>query len=258
MYPQTVKHFIELADEGFYDNTVIHDYKTNDWYGGGYSYDQTYATAYNTTGGLREYFMETTSLESKYYNELFLGGKLSPSVYASYEADGDDFVGTDALPTLIGEFTKNDHTVLKGAINSQFGALKMYYTSGKTYSGSSSSQKVWIETTKDDSAFERDYKYNSATSLFSIQVGAASSLSNSEYCTFAILKGDGDEDKLNELKDAISDYISENYSGSTASFTKSVEVVVDNFEQVADKGTEVDYTATAVPIIIKTVKITKY
>ena len=31
MYPQTVRHFIELADAGFYDNTVIHDYRSNDW-----------------------------------------------------------------------------------------------------------------------------------------------------------------------------------------------------------------------------------
>jgi hypothetical protein len=39
MYPQTVQHFIELADNGFYDNTIIHDYGSTYWYGGGYSYN---------------------------------------------------------------------------------------------------------------------------------------------------------------------------------------------------------------------------
>ena len=28
MYPQTVLHFIELADNNFYDNTIIHNYQS--------------------------------------------------------------------------------------------------------------------------------------------------------------------------------------------------------------------------------------
>ena len=43
MYPQTVKHFIELADNGFYNNTIIHNYQSNssNWYGGGYRYEES-------------------------------------------------------------------------------------------------------------------------------------------------------------------------------------------------------------------------
>ncbi|MDE6690643.1 MAG: hypothetical protein K2K04_01610, partial [Clostridia bacterium] len=33
MYPQTVQHFIELADSRFYDNTIIHDREGSYWYG---------------------------------------------------------------------------------------------------------------------------------------------------------------------------------------------------------------------------------
>ena len=41
-----MRHFIELAEAGFYDNTIIHDYTSNDWYGGGYVYNQeAYADA---------------------------------------------------------------------------------------------------------------------------------------------------------------------------------------------------------------------
>ncbi|MDE6076056.1 MAG: hypothetical protein K2G26_06435, partial [Clostridia bacterium] len=33
MYPQTVQHFIELADNGFYNDTIIHNYQASYWYG---------------------------------------------------------------------------------------------------------------------------------------------------------------------------------------------------------------------------------
>lgn len=45
MYPHTVRHFIELAKENFYDNTIIHDYKTTDWFTGGYEYNEEDYTA---------------------------------------------------------------------------------------------------------------------------------------------------------------------------------------------------------------------
>lgn len=258
MYPQTVKHFIQLADEGFYDNTIIHNYTTNDWYGGGFKYSaEDYTSAYATTGTLKEYFLEN-SLEEAYYN-LFTEEKLTPSVYKSAEFDDNGKAkGTDALPTLIGEFANNDHTVEKGALTSAFGALKMYYTSGKTYGGEKTSKdKVWVENTTDHFAFERDYALNSATSLFTIQAGTSSALTDSAYCTFGILK-DGSGDVLNDLKDAISTYISDNLGGTSSSFYKSVEVTVDKYEQFADKGTDVTYRASVLPIVIKTVKITKY
>ncbi|MBE7088578.1 MAG: hypothetical protein E7370_03545 [Clostridiales bacterium] len=258
-YPQTVKHFIELADEGFYDNTIIHNYTTNDWYGGGYGYNaETYASSYAAVGSMTEYF-EDNSLEGKYYNDLFLAGKLSASVYKDSQVENGNFVGKDALPTLIGEFSKNGHSVENGGLTSRFGALKMYYSSDKTYNnGQLSSEKIWMETEQDDSAFYVDYKYNSATSIFAMQIGSTSSLSGNEYCTFAVLKNDKDEEVLNDLKEAITKYIEENHSGESLKFYKDVEVTVDLYEQVADKGTETTFAATSLPIVIKTVEITKY
>lgn len=259
MYPQTVKHFIELADEGFYDNTLIHNYTANDWYGGGYSYDSaTYASQYATTGTLAEYYAEN-SLEKKYY-DLFAADTFTPSVYKSVEFDAKgNAKGEEALPTLIGEFTNNDHTITKGAVSTQFGALRMYYTSGKTYNGEKTTpDKVWVQNTTDASAFEREYSYNSATSLFAIQAGTSSALSNASYCTFGLLKDENSENALNDLIDAISDYIADNLSGTSSSFYKSVEVTVDKYEQFADKDTDVTYRATVLPIIVKTVEITKY
>ena len=34
--PSTVRHFIELADNGFYDGLCVHDYSTSKWITGGY------------------------------------------------------------------------------------------------------------------------------------------------------------------------------------------------------------------------------
>lgn len=260
MYPQTVKHFIELADAGFYNETVIHDYQTKDWFGGGYDYveEQTgdksaYASSYSKTGGMTDYFTET-SKEEYYYKTLYNGGNgvLTPSVYKSYYEENDMFMGENPLPTLIGEFTNNDHEVKYNALTSRKGALRMYYTPIST------TEKVWVHTTKDDEAFERDYEYNSATSLFAIQVSSSSSLASSDYCIFGHMLRDKDLETLDELKDAIAEYIEDYYSDDETKFTQSVEVEVNNYDQVANPGVAVTYTSTAEPIIIRTVKVTKY
>ncbi|MBO5327797.1 MAG: peptidylprolyl isomerase [Clostridia bacterium] len=256
MYPQTVKHFIELANAKFYDNTIIHNYNSRDWYGGGYSFvdEETYKSAYDTAGGLEDYLIEN-SKEQTYYEDLFQKGLLTPSVYKTFT---ENYKGDTPLSTLIGEFSANDHEIQKGALTSQLGALRMYYHSGKTYDGEKTSEKVWVETTRDDEAFERDYGYNSATSMFAVQVGTSSDLTTSKYCIFGHLNSDADLEKLEELKDAIADYIADAFADDSSDFVQTVEVAVDHYEEIADKGTDVSYSVTAKPLIVKTVKVLKY
>jgi cyclophilin family peptidyl-prolyl cis-trans isomerase len=242
MYPQTVLHFIELADSGFYNDTIIHNYTDSYWYGGGYSYTDEYAT-YFANSAMAEY-LENNSKEA-IYEDLFNQGALTPSVYRNYN-DGNY---EDALSTLIGEFTSNKHTIDNGALVSSYGCLRMYYTDKTT--------DAIVYTKKDGNEKKElfgEYKYNSATSLFNIQVGSSTS-ADSSYCIFGELK---DTDPLEDLQEAISDYIT-NSSYTSSSFRPSTDIYVDNYDAIiGSRVNEVSYRTTAVPIIIKSIKITKY
>ena len=81
MYPQTVRHFIELAEAGFYDNTIIHDYTTNDLYGGGFAYNSDAYSEAISDGSMDDYLDNPSYYLEDNYNQLFEGGKLTPSVY---------------------------------------------------------------------------------------------------------------------------------------------------------------------------------
>jgi cyclophilin family peptidyl-prolyl cis-trans isomerase len=257
MYPQTVQHFIELADNGFYDNTIIHDYKSSYWYGGGYSYNATvngevtdYATAF-ADNALAEY-LENNSKE-KAYEDLFAAGKLTPSVYKESSSDGQttlEYKSEDVLSTLIGEFSdSNQHTIEEGELTSSYGCLRMYYSSKDT--------DVEVKLKKDknnDKLLLSPYKYNSATSLFDIQVGSGTS-TDSSYCIFAQLTN---TDVLEDLQDAIDDYISDStYTSST--FTSTATLYIDNYDAyIAKQVNQGSFALTASPLVITSVKITKY
>ena len=257
MYPQTVQHFIELADEGFYNDMIVHNYNVStDWFTGAYSYngngDLSYETAY-ANGTLAEY-LENNNKEAKYY-ELFNGGKLTSSVYKSlsYGTDGKEQVlSSDALPTLIGEFSQNDHNIKQGALSAKLGCLKMYY-----YDKGSTNQKVAIKNSSGQ-LMEHDYQYNSATSLFTMQVGSSSSYSANSYCVFAQLRNDKARDVLDDLLEAISDYTTD---VTSSKFSTTVKTTVDNLDTFAEDGgkdIEATFTMTSKPLIIKKVEITKY
>lgn len=250
MYPQTVQRFIELADNNFYDNTIIHDYQSSDWFAGGYSYDATtYAQAYDD-GAMGDY-LETNSKE-KAYSDLFKTGVITASVYANRGADGKL---TDALSTLIGEFKANDHTIKNGALGSKKGALRMYYSD----KASTADQLVWLDKTSTNQVLEHDYAHNSATTLFAIQTSATSSLTTSNYCIFAHLK-DNDTDALSSLQDAIRDYIEEYLDGDNAKFKATTEsIAIDLYDAMVEAGTnEAQFSVTKMPIVIKSVDIVKY
>ncbi len=249
MYPQTVKHFTELADSEFYNNTIIHNYTSTDWYGGGYSYNEAADVDYESDHKNTEYF-ENNSKE-KEYDDLYRAGKLTPTVFLpGITADLCNF--ENSVSTLIGEFENNNHVIEKGAPTTQKGALRMYYTEKTT------TEKTYILTGQNQ-YLEHDYRYNSATSLFAMQVNSSSTLSNKNYALFGVLKSDDDKETLNDLISAVKKYSENNYTDSEF-ITKVEGISINNYEEVstADKGADASYSVPDKPIIIRTIKITKY
>lgn len=241
MYPNTVRHFMELCGNGFYDNTVVHNYTSNDWFSGGYYYDSaTYsAAAAGGTGAMSEY-LEAHSCESSYI-ELFKSGQLTPTVYkAEVKAD-------EALPTLIGEFYNNIKQEIKqGSLSASYGSLKMFYYDKTT------TEKVTVTPTDDQVIPNASYKYNCATSIFIMQVGASSSYGKDNYCVFGRLES---TTVLSDLQEAVSEYLVGNDLVSANNV--SVENEVETFSET-DRYLEQDFQLTSAPILIKSVKITKY
>lgn len=248
MYPQTVQHFIELADNDFYDDTIIHNYQSDKWYGGGYDYNTDEEGGYVASfEDGTESMLDYLEAQSKEYEYAVLAdpeaGKITPSVYRDF-IDGDL---SQPLTTLIGEFSNNQHKIENGALTASYGCLRMFYTA-KDVDG----KRVYLDKQGSEKGVMGDYKYNSATSLFSIQVNSSTS-SDSSYCIFAVLQN---TDVLDDLKEAVSEASSD--VGST-NFSKEVSLYVDNFDEfVGAQVNDVTYKLTATPIIIRTVEITKY
>lgn len=247
MYPQTVQHFIELADNRFYDDTIIHDYQTSNWYGGGYSYSEgdtdagelSYAQAYaDGKEGLLDY-LELTSKE-KEYSILAdpQAGKITPSVYR----DLREGKLVDPYNTLIGEFSNNNHKIENGALKNSYGALKFYYT---PKNDDECKKHVYLDKYSSPLGVQGEYRFNSATSLFSIQTGTSTSSDNS-HCIFATLNN---IDVLKNLRTAV-----------TKSYDyEDVNVYVDNYDEIlgANKN-QAQYRLTKKAIVVKSVRITKY
>ena len=258
MYPHTVRHFIELSDEGFYDNIIIHDYQSNDWFTGGYSYDaDDYAAKIDNESQMREYFdlpREDENLfgHSKEDAYVQLAGKLSASVYGNVGADGQVIADTK-LPTVMGEFYNNIHQdIEKGALNADYGCLKMYYYEKK------STQKIYVTPTSDQTILA-DYKKNCATSIFALQTSTSSpTYSEKNYTVFAQLK---ETETFDNLVDAVKAYVDD--LDKSTDFYIQTTVRVDNNDTFSnkaenDKGTEVTFRVPKKPIVIQSVKVTKY
>ena len=157
------------------------------------------------------------------------------------------------MPTLKASLHKNDHNIEKNTVTSGYGVLKMYY-----YDKGDTNQKVAIQNSFGQ-LLEHDYRYNCATSVFAIQTGSSSTYTESNYCTFARLRNDKNKNKLDSLITAISDYIEDITDGT--SFSSTVSTTVDNLDRFASEGgqaIDVTFTTTRAPIVIKSVKITKY
>jgi len=248
MYPQTVRHFIELAGEGFYNNMVVHNYATNDWFTGGYSYDaEAYATQSGNAGTFAEYFDEHNK-EDEYY-KLFTDGKLTSSVYGNvaYEGNKQKVEEKDKLPVLMGEFKNNiQQSIASGSLTAEFGCLKMFYYEKET------TKNVYVTPTSDQ-IIGADYKNNCATSLFAVQTGTTSSYNATKYCVFAKLDS---LDLFNDLIDDIKEYFED--KDDTVRVTVEVDKNESFSDKDADKAISQQFEAPTSPLVVKTVKITKY
>lgn len=224
--PKTVAHFIALADAGYYNGLCVHNYQsTTGMYTGGYTY---------TDGNLvaKDYFSIVTSYIPK---SVWLDSSKKTPTY-----------------TLYGEFEKNNFNVTNGALSESYGSLVMYYTS------KSGGDQVSIERNDGKGMATRSYEYNSATSQFYISLAATSS-KNKNYCVFATLSEDS-KSALGSLQTAISDYMDDTFGEEAEEkFAESETVTVDeNDPVVGGQGVAVSYDVPREPIIVKSVKITKY
>lgn len=253
MYPHTVRHFIELSENGFYDGMIIHNYQTNDWFTGAYNYDETeYSANVDNAGQMREYFDKFSKEQA--YNDLYTADKLSASVYGNINADGKVIESTK-LPTVMGEYYNNiRQEIEKGALTADYGCLKMFYYTKQ------STQKIYVTPTKDQTILA-DYKNNCATSVFAVQTGSSSTYSETNYTVFASLKS---TETFDDFVAAVKKYIDDNYSGTASNFyTANVEARVDNMENFSnklenDKGITASFNVPKQPIKVTSVKVTKY
>ena len=258
MYPQTVQHFIELADSGFYNNTIIHNYTSSDWIGGAYNYDDNaetgYVASYSKKMGI---YLESNCKEEAYHalvKEGYTNGKFTPSVYSRevYDSKGNPIVKTeDALTTLIGEFSANGHRIEddKG-LKAGLGTLKMVYYEKEQ-------QTVTVKTSYNE-ILPRDYAYNCATSLFSMQMSSSTAYSETKYCVFGQLKDESAREVFDDLKEAVSDY-SKTLTSSSA-LTTSIETIVDRADPYAEEGgkdIEKTFAIISMPIVITKITVTK-
>ena len=271
MYPQTVQHFIELADAGFYNDTIIHDYRSSDWVGGAYSYNAEkevtnnngdvsreatdYATEYSRSDTAFAEYLADNCKEKAYYDLVTAGmesGKFTASVFEDMTFLNGKYAVSNPLPTVIGEFSANDHKIEddKG-LTASYGVLKTFYYQKTDV------QRVYVKDSFGD-IMPRDYNYNCATSLFSMQVKNSTSYSAEKYAVFGQLKNDSAKGMLEQLSDDISDYST---GLTTSKWSMTVGMTVDLYDEFAEEsGRDIDVTFTVVsmPIIIRSIKITKY
>lgn len=224
--PATVQHFLELADAGYYNGLCIHDYQQTRWVTGGYTYSNG-------------------SLVEKDYFEAVRGLELTQTVW--YDAER-----TDPAYTVYGEFESNGFDVQNGDLREQFGCLTMYYTAKGDVD-----RKVTVKRNDGDGYVKKDYAANSATSLFYIHVSSTGS-DIQNYCTFALLSDEG-KAKLSELQSDITEFIESTYGadGTSEDFAPSKEVTVNTDDRYAEES-EVDYSVPETPIIVQSVKVTKW
>ncbi len=246
--PQTVRHFIELADAGYYNGTVIHDYASDGvfLYGGGYTWNQD-ATELEEKLVEKDYWSELKKYEQE-HNYQF-----TQSVFNA---------GGEGTYTLYGEFSDNGCKGNSQSYSHNYslypGALVMYYTD-------KGSDTTRVDTSRsDDGSIQKGnlYKYNCATSLFYTWTGTGTRTDlDKSYCVFGCTK---DYSKLQNLLTAITDYAANNLTGEEESFGE--EVTIKNVNQydpingglISNAKIPATYHVPVEPIYLKTVKVSKY
>lgn len=251
MYPNTVRHFIELTNNGFYNNLLVHDYTSSDWYSGGYQYvADEYSTAANGGAGAMTDYLVEHSVETSYL-ELFTNGKLASTVYRPQTLENGEYIAVkeNALPTIIGEFYNNiKQEIEQGALTASYGSLKMFYYEKE------STGKVLIKPTEDQLIPNAGYASNCATSLFMIQVSSSSTKNASDYCVFGRLNNSS---VLTDLTDAVKEYLKTLTTSTVSANNVTVDSEIDKHFGI-DEYVSKDFILPSEPIVIRSVKVTKY
>lgn len=242
--PTTVEHFLYLADNGYYDGLCVHDYDADNlkMYTGGYSV----ATDETDTDGLvyKSYYDAIAAFDNY--------GKFPMSVWRNEDKKNPTY-------TLYGEFKNNNFEVKNGALKESFGSLTMYYHDIASYAASENT--VYVSRADGNTELaSRQYKYNSATSLFYISL-LDGEQENQGYCTFATLKS-GSVKVLEDLQADIKAYIETNYTDTTDDeddFTtlRSVRVNTDD-PFVGENTINKSFHVPNAPIVIKKVEVKKF
>lgn len=242
LYPQTVAHYLELAEAGYYDGTVIHDYQSSRMIGGGYTYEDMTAS-------------DVDELQSLDYDG------------ATKDADGNitlknisvwtDKALTEATNRLYGETSNNGFSVENGTgLTNSYGALSTYSYIAKENSALS----VFGKATGGGTAREVRYTNNSVTSLFSIYTGASGS-SDSANCVFGVLADTDSSTRFSELMTAITDYVAaQQETDEDFSFTQAKEDVriEDEFAEGGYYEVDSGFAVPVVKIVIEQIKVIKY
>ena len=250
--PQTVTHFIELADAGFYNDTCVHDYDGAFLQMGGYRMEEGELSAI-------DYFTEVKKLESE------KGVTFTQSVWKRGDTDSP-------LYTVYGEFDKNGNYPAKSReFTHSAGALVMTYTDKGNF-------KKTVTTLRNDGGKgnnndkydnDMDYMYNSATSLFYTYTGETSSSRAQDHCVFGMATDY--EGQFRPLIDAINEYVSDRTpEGEDSEYSFTAERIMQrineleqgddpDFEELRRGDVEATYNVPLeAPIYIRSVKVTKY
>lgn len=223
--PSTVNHFIKLVENGYYDGVCVHDYDAGEskLFTGAYTY-----TAGADNGGL---------VYKNYYDIVKTYENFPHTVWADEQQQTPTY-------TLYGEFSDNGFSVKNGITDSLFGSLSMYYTAKTT-----SEDKVSVKRNDGDGYSNKQYKYNSATSMFTIALGEDAKTS-SAYCTFATLAEDS-VDTFKSLKEAIDSH------GDDLTNVHTLDVDRDDMF-VGDHALTATYLVPEIAIVIKKATVEKY
>ena len=241
--PKTVTHFIELADAGYYDGTCVHDYDGTYLYMGGYTIEGSELRPL-------DYFNKIKELEADSKTAF------TQSVWMDNDA-------RTPLYTVYGEFEANGNYPQNGReLTHEKGALVMFYTD----KGNFNKRVITLRNDggKNNNGEKYDsklYKHNSATSLFYTYTGTSGAALDENYCVFGKAKEDDYEKQFEDgLLAAIKEY--EESLAEDISFAEENTVRLNKYEPFEDlrKG-DIDATfRTPIdkPIIVKSVKVTKY
>lgn len=242
--PQTVEHFLWLADNEFYDGLCVHDYSQDDYtrmYTGAY---QAAEDTEDADGLVYKKYYDTIK-ESKDFDDFPV------SVWMQKDKENPTY-------TLKGEFSENKYDVKNGELLKEtFGSLTMYYHSIPEEEQDIADKDVYMISASGDELIKRDYKYNYTTSMFYISL-SNTAVRNKMYCTFATLKS-GSVDELEDLKEALDEYIEEKFDDDVAEFApeKVVTVCTDD-PYLSLQNVKEKFNVPKTPIIIKKVKVTKW